>query len=61
MGEPKSKEKSFHISKWLVWEAYQRIIHEGAGPVNPEKSGWGTVSGSWRVCVTQVSGSRLAR
>ena len=25
MSEPKSKDKPFEISKWVVWEAYQRV------------------------------------
>ena len=25
MSEPKPKDKPFAISKWVVWEAYQRV------------------------------------
>ena len=32
MGEPKSKEKPFSISKWLVWEAYQRVKANKGAP-----------------------------
>ena len=32
MGEPKSKEKPFVISKWLVWEAYRRVKANRGAP-----------------------------
>ena len=32
MGEPRSKEKPFSISKWLVWEAYQRVKANKGAP-----------------------------
>lgn len=32
MGEPKSMEKPFSISKWLVWEAYQRVKANKGAP-----------------------------
>ena len=32
MGEPKSGEKPFCISKWLVWEAYQRVKANRGAP-----------------------------
>ena len=32
MGEPKSREKPFVISKWLVWEAYQRVKANRGAP-----------------------------
>ena len=32
VGEPKSKEKPFVISKWVVWEAYQRIKANRGAP-----------------------------
>jgi len=35
MSEPKSKDKPFAISKWVVWEAYQRVkANEGAAGVD---------------------------
>ena len=36
MGEPKSQEKPFSISKWLVWEAYQRVKANQGAVVNPQ-------------------------
>jgi RNA-directed DNA polymerase len=32
VGEPKSREKPFVISKWLVWEAYQRVKANRGAP-----------------------------
>jgi RNA-directed DNA polymerase len=32
VGEPKSQEKPFSISKWLVWEAYQRVKANKGAP-----------------------------
>jgi RNA-directed DNA polymerase len=35
MDKPKSQVKPFEISKWLVWEAYQRVKHnKGAAGVD---------------------------
>ena len=35
MSEPKSQDKSFDISKWVVWEAYQRVkANKGAAGVD---------------------------
>jgi RNA-directed DNA polymerase len=35
MSEPKPKGKSFAISKWIVWEAYQRVkANDGAAGVD---------------------------
>ena len=37
MSEPKSREKPFDISKWVVWEAYQRVkANKGAAGVDDE-------------------------
>ena len=37
MNEPKSKDKPFAISKWVVWEAYQRVkANDGAAGVDGE-------------------------
>ncbi len=37
MSEPKPKDKPFAISKWVVWEAYQRVkANDGAGGVDGE-------------------------
>ncbi len=35
MSEPKPKGKAFAISKWVVWEAYQRVkANDGAAGVD---------------------------
>src|SRR6266508_3085473 len=35
MSEPKPKDKPFAISKWVVWEAYQRVkANDGAAGVD---------------------------
>ena len=35
MGEPKSRDKPFDISKWVVWEAFQRVkANKGAAGVD---------------------------
>ncbi len=35
MNEPKSQDKPFDISKWVVWEAYQRVkANKGAAGVD---------------------------
>jgi retron-type reverse transcriptase len=35
--KPKPKDKSFAISKWIVWEAYQRVkANDGAAGVDGE-------------------------
>ena len=35
MSEPKSQDKPFDISKWVVWEAYQRVkANKGAAGVD---------------------------
>jgi RNA-directed DNA polymerase len=35
MSEPKPKDKPFEISKWVVWEAYQRVkANDGAAGVD---------------------------
>ena len=35
MTEPKSRDKSFDISKWVVWEAFQRVkANRGAAGVD---------------------------
>ena len=37
MSEPKPKDKPFEISKWVVWEAYQRVkANDGAAGVDHE-------------------------
>jgi RNA-directed DNA polymerase len=37
MSEPKPKDKPFAISKWIVWEAYQRVkANDGAAGVDDE-------------------------
>jgi len=37
MSEPKAKGKPFAISKWVVWEAYQRVkANDGAAGVDGE-------------------------
>ena len=37
MSEPKSKGKAFEISKWVVWEAYQRVkVNDGAPGVDEQ-------------------------
>src|SRR5207237_7516576 len=37
MSEPRSKDKPFAISKWVVWEAYQRVkANKGAAGVDGE-------------------------
>jgi RNA-directed DNA polymerase len=37
MSEPKPKDKPFAISKWVVWEAYQRVkANDGAAGVDGE-------------------------
>ena len=37
MNEPRPKDKSFAISKWVVWEAYQRVkANDGAAGVDEE-------------------------
>ena len=37
MNEPKSQDKPFDISKWVVWEAYQRVkANKGAAGVDDE-------------------------
>ena len=37
MSEPKPKDKPFEISKWVVWEAYQRVkANDGAAGVDGE-------------------------
>jgi retron-type reverse transcriptase len=35
MSEPRPKDKSFSISKWVVWEAYQRVkANDGAAGID---------------------------
>jgi RNA-directed DNA polymerase len=35
VSEPKSQDKPFDISKWVVWEAYQRVkANKGAAGVD---------------------------
>ncbi len=37
VSEPKQKDKPFAISKWIVWEAYQRVkANDGAAGVDEE-------------------------
>ncbi len=37
MNEPRPKDKPFAISKWVVWEAYQRVkANDGAAGVDEE-------------------------
>ncbi len=37
MSDPKPKDKPFKISKWVVWEAYQRVKeNDGAAGVDDE-------------------------
>ena len=37
MSDPKPKGKPFEISKWVVWEAYQRVkANDGAAGVDDE-------------------------
>ena len=37
MSEPKAKDKPFEISKWVVWEAYERVkANDGAAGVDGE-------------------------
>jgi RNA-directed DNA polymerase len=37
MSEPKPKDKPFAISRWVVWEAYQRVkANDGAAGVDGE-------------------------
>ena len=37
MSDPKPKDKPFEISKWVVWEAYQRVkANDGAAGVDNE-------------------------
>ena len=37
MSEPTSRDKPFEISKWVVWEAYQRVkANDGAAGVDGE-------------------------
>jgi RNA-directed DNA polymerase len=37
VSEPKPKDKSFAISKWVVWEAYRKVkTNDGAAGVDEE-------------------------
>jgi hypothetical protein len=37
VSEPEPKEKPFEISKWVVWEAYQKVkANDGAAGVDGE-------------------------
>ena len=37
VSEPKPKDKPFAISKWVVWEAYQKVkANDGAAGVDGE-------------------------